>query len=255
MSETKTLTPADLVLSVLSGSLTKEWDFTKTLSDGSRATVRYRMQVLRAEENISALRSAQKFAKDMEETSYGDIYKEAQAYEVLQRAMRHSEPMDRGDGTSFYPTVFTSGQHLRASLTETEVAALLNAYTITKAEFGNIEEINEVDGETWIARLSDPLRGPFFLSQCDSLHWPSLVWLLAGICRDLYAELGRELPSLQPSSGSGPESSTGSTGFSGESASASSTDGKFTVTSETLLTAEEAAELIAKSKGEKPTEE
>jgi hypothetical protein len=248
----QSLSPADLVVSVISGALTKEWDFTKTLPDGTRATVRYRMQVLRAEENILALRAAQQFAKDMGELEgYGDIYREAQAYEVLQRAMRHADKVERGDRTSFYPPVFTSAAQLRASLTESEVAALLNAYTITKAEFGNTEEIGSVDADLWIARLSDPLRGPFFLSQCDSLQWPSLVYLLAGVCRDLFAECGRELPSLQPSLASGPENSTGATGFSGAPASASSTDGSVTVTSDSLLTKEQAAELLAKSKADK----
>jgi len=253
MTETKTLPASALILSILEGALTKEWELVKTLPDGTRARVKYRMQVLRAEENMAALKAAQEFAKSKGEAEgYGDLYKEAQVHELLQRAMRHAEKHERGDGTSLYLPVFTSADQLRAALTESDCAALLNAYQITKSEFGNIEGLDEEDAETWIARLSDPLRGPFFLSQCDSLHWPGLVLLLAKVCRALYEDLGRPLPSSEPSSESGPANSTGPTGSSGPPAQASSTDGRYEVPGDVVLTKEQAAELVEKAKNKKP---
>lgn len=224
-----------------------DWELEKIMPDGTRAVIAYRMQVLRAAENIEALQEAQKTAKKFGETAeYGDIYKEAQAHEVLIRAIRHREKRDRADGTSYYPVVFLSGDALRASLTELEMAALLNAYEITRNEFSVVDGLEAHDAETWIARLSDPLKAPFYLSQLDSRHWPGLCLLLARECARNYEELGRKPPISQPSSGSEPETSTSSIGSSQTPPTASSTDTTITVSGDELLTKERARDLVSR---------
>lgn len=242
-----------MVSTLLEGGPSLPWKLQKKLPTGQIAEIPYRMQVLRAEENMAALKAAQDTAKERGELQgYGDIYKEAQAHEVLCRAIRHPEKRDREKGPSYYPPVFVETRQLRESLTELEMASLLNAYEITKSTFAVIEGLQERDAESWIARLSDPLKGPFYLSQLDSHHWPGVILLLARVCRGLYQELGRELPSLEPTSTSDLESSTSSTGSSGEQPSASSGDGEreITVTADKLLSADEARELIARRKKE-----
>lgn len=243
-----------MISTLLEGGPSLPWTLKKKRADGTVVEVPYRMQVLRAEENMSALKDSQDTAKGRGEVQgYGDIYKEAQAHEVLRRAIRHPEKREREDGTSYYPPVFVETRQLRESLTELEMASLLNAYEITKSTFAVVEGLEGHDTESWIARLSDPLRGRFFLSQLDSAHWPGLILLLARLCADLYQDLGRPLPSLEPSSESDPESSTNSTTSSGEQPSASTTgsDGKpIEVGADKLLTADGARELLAKRKSE-----
>jgi hypothetical protein len=243
-----------MISTLLEGGPSLPWKLQKKKADGTVIEIPYRMKVLRAEENLSALKDAQDTAKARGEVQgYGDIYKEAQAHEVLRRAICHPEKRDRPDGSSYYPPVFVETSQLRESLTELEMAALLNAYEITKSTFAVVEGLEAHDAESWIARLSDALRGPFSLSQLDSAHWPALILLLARVCAGLYQELGRPLPSSGPTSASAPESSTSSTGSSGPPPSASTTesDGEpIEVGSETLLTADEARELVAKRKSD-----
>jgi hypothetical protein len=248
---TKTLSPDAIVKTLLDGAPGMDWELQKTLPDGTKATIPYRMQVLRVDENIDALQSAQSFAKGKDLEGYGDVYRESQAHELLVRAIRHREKRDRSDNTSYYPPVFVETSQLRQSLNEMDMAALLNAYEITKSFFGVVDGIEEHSAEEWIARLSDPLRGPFRLSQLDSQHWPGLILLLAQIARDLYQELGRELPSLEPSSASDSESSTSSTTSSGEPPVASATGSDLPdVTGERQLSRDEAAALVKKRKNE-----
>jgi hypothetical protein len=244
----RTIKPEEDVATILGGALGLDWDLVKPLPTGERVRVPYRMQVLTSAENVAALKAAQETAKTVGELGdYGEIYKEAQAHEVLLRAMRHREPRERADNTSYHPPIFVDGSQLRESLNEMDMAALLNAYEITKRHFSIIEGLEEHDTESWIARLSDPLKGFFHLSQLDSRHWPSLVWLLANTCRDLLQELGRELPSLQPSTDSAPATSEASTGSSGEPPSASTTASpETTVLGDKQLTREEAEEIARK---------
>jgi hypothetical protein len=252
--KTVRLDASAMISTLLEGGPSLAWKLQKKKADGSVIEIPYRMKVLRAEENMSALKDAQDTAKARGEVQgYGDIYKEAQAHEVLRRAICHPETRERQDGSIYYPPVFVETSQLRESLTELEMAALLNAYEITKSTFAVVEGLDGHDTESWIARLSDSLRGPFFLSQLDSAHWPGLTLLLARVCAGLYRELGHELPSLAPTSVSVPESSTSSTGSSGPPPSASTTesDGKpIEVGSETLLTAETAREILAKRKSD-----
>jgi hypothetical protein len=242
--------PEELILTLLDGAPTKIWDFTKILPSGERAKTQVRLRVLRVEENLQALQSAQEVAKEKGELGgYGDIYKEAQAYEVLQRALCHVKKRTRPDGTEYYPPIFTDARQLRSSFNESEIAVLLNCYDVTKSIFSALEGLEEREAETWIARLSDPLQGPFFLSQLDSRHWPACIVLLAGIARDLYQRAGLPLPSLQPTSASDPESSTADTGSSTQQPSASPMDDEeVTVTPGELLTKAQARALAAKTR-------
>ncbi len=252
MPEPEKLDSNLLVSTLLEGGPSLPWTLKKRRADGKIVEVPYRAQVIRAEEDILALKDAQESAKTIGELpGYGDIYKESQAHQILLRVIRHHELRERNDGTTYYPPVFTTVEQLRASLTTLEMAALMNAYEITKATFAVVDGLEEHDAESWIARLSDPLRGPFRLSELDSHHWPGLILLLARIARALYEELGRPLPSSDDSSESAPASSTSSTGSSGLPPSASNTGTEETV--ETLgdkqISADEAREIVAKRKG------
>jgi len=244
----KEIKPEDLIRTLLDGAPSKVFDFTKVLPSGERATTKIRVQVLRAAENITALKDSQDYAKDTgERDGYNDIYREAQAHEVLTRCLRHVDKSQRPDGSEHYPPLFTDSRQLRASFNELELAALLNCYQITKSEFGSLEALDEHDAETWIARLSDPLRGPFFLSQLDSLHWPGLIVLLAGIARDLCQSVGHPLPSLDDTSDSSLTSSTADTGSLQSPPTASSTDGEpvTDIGPDKILTREEARARVA----------
>jgi hypothetical protein len=248
---TKTLSPTDIVGTLLDGAPGMDWELHRVLPGGEKVRIPYRMQVLRVEETRQALKGAQDEAKARGELKgYGDIYNEAQVDEILVRAMRHPEKRTRDDGTSYYPPVFVDASQLRSSLTEMDMAALLNAYEITKRTFAVVDGLEKHDAESWIARLSDPLKGPFNLSLLDSHHWPSCISLLAGICRDLYQELGRELPNSEPSSAAVPENSTSSTISSGTPPVASTTACDLTVPGDKLLNADEARELVKNRKGE-----
>lgn len=249
MPELRRLKPEEVILSLFDLGPGKDWDLEKILPSGERVIVPYRLQVLRVAENFAAIKNAQDTAKEQGELKeYGDIYREAQAHEILQRAIRQREKRTREDGTEYYPFVFVDTNQLRASLNEMEMAALLNAYEITKSEFSVVKGLNDSDAESWIARLSDPLRGPFHLSQLDSLHWPALCLLLAKVCKSLYEESGHELPTWPPTSESAPETSTNSTGSSQTPPTASSTESDVKVPGDRLISKAEADEILRKRK-------
>jgi hypothetical protein len=257
--------PEELILTLLDGAPTKLFRLEKYLPSGERVYSTIRIKVLRKEENLRALKAAQDTAKEAgEHANYGDIYREAQADEVLQRALCHPTKRQRPDGkTSYYPPLFTDARQLRMAFTEQELAVLLNAYEVTKAEYSTLEGLEEREAELWIARLSDPLQGPFWLSQLDSRHWPACIYMLAGMARDLYLSAGLALPSLQPTSVSSPESSTAGTGSSTEQPSASPivgdsesgpVDDSVKVTPGELLTPTQARAIARKKKPEPETE-
>lgn len=234
------------------GGPSEVFDFVQTLANGERVKTQIRVQLLRSEQDIEALQAAQATARAAKEGSeYGDIYKEAQAHELLARALRSvvAHEVVPGSGKEQYPPLFVSAAHLRRAFNATEMAVLLNCYHIVKAKYGALETLEKGDAETWIARLSDPLRGPFFLSQLDSLHWPGLISLLAAMCKDLYQLAGLEPPTLPPISESTPEDSTSDTGSSGPQPSVSSTqDPSLKVPAGALLTKEQAREIVKKRK-------
>lgn len=245
MPEMRTVNATEIVQKYLEGGPSEVFDLVRVMPDGERVKMQVRIALPRKEENIEALAAAQKSAQHYGELKeYGDIYRECQADEVLWRAVRATEQHEI-EGRLQYPPLCTSPKHLRQAFNESELGALLNCLHIVKAKYGSVEGLESESAETWIARFSDPLRGPFFLSQLDSLHWPAAISLLATVCRDLCLAAGVELPSLENTSGSTPESSTSGTGSSGEPPSVSSTaDPDLKVPTAKLLTKEEAEEII-----------
>jgi hypothetical protein len=242
--------PEELIQTLLDGAPGEDFEFIKTLPSGERVKTRYRLQVLRVDENHQALRAAQEYAKTLgEHKDYGDLYREAQAVELLAIAMRHTEKRDRPDGTSYYPRVFVTSKQLRDSFNESEMSVLLNCYQIAKSKHSSSQGLEEEEAETWIARLSDPLQGPFHLSQLDSLHWPGCILLLAGIARDLCQAAGVPLSISQATLESDQPSSPTDTGSSTGQPSASSIQDPTTELGPAfILTKEQAREILEKRK-------
>lgn len=247
------ISPNEVVATLLCGQPGMDWDLEKVLPSGEHVSIPYRMQIIATDDSLGALKDAQTSAKDRGELEgYGDIYKESQAHELLVRAMRHREQRELPDGTKYYPPIFVETRQLRQALTELEMAALLNAYEITKSMFAVVEGLEAHDAESWIARLSDPLKGPFELARLDSLHWRPCILMLAQVARRLLEESGQSLPSLEPTSESDPDSSTSSTGSSGPPPSASSTGADpVQVPGDRLISKDEAAAILKQRKGEK----
>lgn len=240
-------TPHELVRSILDGGPSDVFDFVRVLPNGTRKNIPVRVQLLSVEENHAALIAAQDYAKKRGEIpkDYGDVYREAQAVELLARALRHVEKRERPDGTSYYPPLFVSSQQLRASFNEPEMAQCLNMYELVKAKFGAIEGFAEEDLDVWVERLREPLAGPFFLSRLDSTHWPELIYSLARRVWSLYEVLGQTpSSSLDTSESDLSSSGAGTTSFT-ELPSASSSEGE-SLPTDHLLTRDEAREIIAK---------
>ncbi len=243
------VTAAEIVSGLLSGAPSEVFDVERVLETGEKVKYQVRLKFLRADENFEALKAAQQTAKSFGESGeYGDIYREAQAHEVLARALCAVDQHELPDKTKYYPPLCVGAAHLRKAFNESEMAHFLNCYQIVKAKYSPLETLEKEDAETWVARLSDPLRGPFFLSRLDSLHWPGLIVLLAGMCRNLYQAAGLELPSLEPTSESPPENSTLDTGSSTERLSVSSTSDPELKVPSAPMTLTQAQELLNKRK-------
>lgn len=204
----------ELVLGLLKGVPTELFKFKKVQPNGSVKDYDVRVKLLRLEQNHQVLKAAQEYAKQQGEApgTYGDIYREAQAVEMLTLALCRTESNDLPDGTNHYPPLFTDPKQLRASFTAPEMAQCLNMYELVKAKYGAIERFSEDELGLWRDRLADSMRGPFFLSLLDSTHWPQLIFALAQEARDLRLALGLPLSTSLNSSESDPENSSISTG-------------------------------------------
>lgn len=246
MQKTGELDGAELVSGLMAPSPSAPFVISRIGNDGKRTEHQLRVRVLRASENIACISAAQKFAKANGELGkeYGDVYREAQAHEILTRALCMSQERERSDGTRYYPPVFVTSDQLRDSFTENEIALSLNAYEVVKAQFSCIESWAPEELDLWAARLSDTLLGPFFLSGLDSSHWPAALLSLAQEVRALRESLGRPLPSLRDSSESSLESSESGTGGSTSSPSAVLSGLPGEVPSQTLLSREAARALV-----------
>lgn len=237
----------ELIRSLLDGAPTKVFDFVKVQPSGERTVTKIRLRVLRIEENHNAIESAQAYAKHRKELEgYGDLYREAQAVEILTLALCHVEPHLRPNGDSYFPPLFTDSRQLRASFNEVEMSVLLNCYQIVKSEYGALETLDEQEAETWIGRLSDPLKGPFWLSQLDSLHWPGQIFMLASQVKALLAEVGRPVLTSPPSSESDRAISTSATGDSSSQPLASSDDDDAPIEAGAILTRDQARKRSSK---------
>ena len=204
--------PAELVMGLLSSAPSDRFVFKKVQEDGTIKDFAIRIKLMRLEEDTMILRDAQAYAKANGEApeSYGDIYRNAQAAELLTRAVCHTEERVRADQTRYYPPLFSDSRQLRASFTAPEMAQCLNMYELVKAKYGAIETFSEEEYGRWRERLADQLRSGFFLQLLDSAHWPILMFRLAEEATLLRQQLG--LPtstsldiseSGQPNSGPG----------------------------------------------------
>lgn len=245
------IVPADaseLVQGLLSPAPSEAFSIFRPQPDGTTKEFPIRVRLLRAEENIAALAESQAYARKMGEISkdYGEIYRESQAYEVAARCACHPDEKERPDGTKYYRQLFVDAKQVRESLTENEVAAILNCYEVVKARYRCLEDFDAEGIDTWAARLSDDLLGQFFLSQLDSGAWPALLLSLAREVRLLREATGHPLPSSLGISESDPESSESGTSGSISSVTAQLSDGEKVPSGEPLITREQATEIAKK---------
>lgn len=233
----------ELVLGVLKGVPSDLFKFKKVQPDGSVKDYDLRVKLLRLEQNHQVLRAAQEYAQKQGEApgTYGDIYREAQAVEMLTLALCRTEEQTLPDGTRYYPPLFTDPKQLRMSFTAPEMAQCLNMYEIVKAKYGAIERFSEDELATWRDRLADRMRGPFFLSLLDSTHWPQLIFSLAQEAQALREQLGLPLSTSPDSSASDPSTYSQSTGSFSELPEGQSASGE-PLPTDHLLTPDEAAE-------------
>ncbi len=209
--------PAELITGLLSSAPSDLFTFKKVQEDGTIKDFAIRIKLMRLEEDTMILRDSQGYAKANGELpeSYGDIYRNAQAAELLTRAICHTEEKVRADGTRYYPPLFSDSRQLRASFTAPEMAQCLNMYELVKAKYGAIETFTDEEYGRWRDRLSDQLRSGFFLQLLDSAHWPILMCRLAEEATHLRTLL--ELPSstsLDTSASGLPSSESGTGEFS-----------------------------------------
>lgn len=245
MKETIQGDPSDLVMELMSPAPSEGFSLFKIKEDGSKVEFKLRVRMLRAEEDIAALKEAQAYAKENAEVSkdYGDIYREAQAVALISRVLCRPEQRELPSGTRYYPQLFTSSAQLRASFTSNEIAVCLNAYEVVKAKYRCLDAFEPAELDKWAARLSDTLLGPLWLGRLDSTHWPALLMCLAQRVQFLSESLGLPLSSSEPSSESSPETSVDGTGGSTLSPFVVSNAGE-TLPSDRQLTKAEADEII-----------
>jgi hypothetical protein len=161
---------------------------------------RFRVALLRGFEEAEVLLAAQKYARDLGELQgYLDIYREAQAHELVARCLVADEPYDRPDGTSTFHRVFTSGQQVRENLVNSEVAQIINAYEVIKQKFSCMTLLAGDNLDDWIRQIGDELMGPSFLSRVDS----SLLAPLLLLCAQ---RLAKTLHPTEPTSSTSPDS-------------------------------------------------
>lgn len=186
--------PAELVMGIMTSAPSDKFVFKKVQEDGTIKDYPIRVKLMRLEQDLMILREAQAYAKAQGEVpeSYGDIYRNAQAVELLTLALCRTEEDTRGDGTRYYPPIFTDSRQLRASFTAPEMAQCLNMYELVKAKYGAVETFSEDEYGQWRDRLAEPMRGPLFLSLLDSAHWPTLMYSLAREAKQLREDLGLE---------------------------------------------------------------
>lgn len=205
------LDAAAMVGTLLDVAPGQEFVLRRFRGDGEPVDVRVRVQLLRTDENHAALIAAQKYAQERGELKgYGDVYREAQAVEVLVRAVRHPTKQTREDGTQHYRPLYVSAAQLRQSLTEPEMARLLNAYEIVKSKFGDFEALSDDQLDAVIEKLANGFTGPHFLARLDSARWPDLMMAMARRAEQHRAAF-RTLSGSLSGSESDPETSDGGT--------------------------------------------
>lgn len=194
------------------------FELERKKEDGSVEVYPFRCRLLRADQVTEAIEAAQKFANGRDLPGYGDIYREAQTYEILQRAIVQEEMGERMEGARkrrWYRPVFVDTAQLRASLDESECARMMDCYELTKAHYKVTEVYSEEEAERLIDGLADEMMGPYFLGRLDSADWPQLIFGLARLALS-WRPPSPPTPSSSPnSSESSPSNSeSGTTTFS-----------------------------------------
>jgi hypothetical protein len=240
--------PGSLVRSFLEPTPSLPFVLKRRQEDGSVKDYPFRCLCLRPAHTIDVLTASQAYAKDKELQGYGDIYRESQAHEAIQRAICQPEPIQKEEGGPVrYRPMFTSADQVRMSLTEAECARLIDCITLTKEHFNVTRDTTPEDVEKMVNALADELAGPFFLSQLDSADWPSLIYELARLVSKQWKETGRTHSSSHSSSASDPLSlESGTTGFSTLPDAQSTGDGpKLSLETQHFpLTREQAREMV-----------
>ena len=247
MSQKPTAEPSEAVRAFLSPAPSEVFSFPRWEARPGQKPVRVerdvRVKLLRLTETHEALRDAQAYAKKLGEIpgEHRDIYNEAKAVELAWRCLCQPKERERQDGTVVYDKIFASAEHLRSSMSEPEIAQVLNLYEVVKAKYGEIEALDQTELDTWADKLSDPLAGEYFLSVLDSNAWPQLLLLWAQEVRSLREEVGRPLASWRDSVESDPTNSEPGTGSFSELPEAQASDGEELPTDH-MLTRDEALE-------------
>jgi hypothetical protein len=223
--------------------------------DGSVKDFPFRCRVLRPGQLIDALQMAQGYAKEKETDGYGDIYREAQAHESIQRLMCRPDPVERADGLREYRPMFISAEQVRNSLNELECAQILNCYEITKAFYKTTDNFSSEDIEKMIDGLADEMAGPFFLSRLDSSDWPELITSLARLVQVLMKQIGPTPSSSPSSSESDPSNSENGTTGSSQLPDAQSLSFSGELPTDRLMTQEEARGFVMNERNRKPEKE
>lgn len=215
MTEQEKERAPSLVRSFLEPSPTLEFVIKRKQEDGSVVDLPLRCRLLRSDQLIDALEAAQKFAAKREAKGYGDIYREAQAYEVIQRAICRAEPTVIGDRKEYRP-YFVSSDQVRQSLDEVECARMLDFIQITKQYYRTENVVEAEDVEKMVEALADEMAGPYFLSHTDSADWPVIIYELSRMVARLWSQSGTTPSSLGSISESDQQSSPLGTGGSQE---------------------------------------
>jgi hypothetical protein len=206
-----------LVRQLMTPSPSLPFELKRRQEGGGVKSFPVRVRVLHPEEIHDALVDAQAYARKRGEISkdYQDLYREAQAVEVLLRAVCHPELVESADGkTRTWRRMFVNSQQLRSALFEHELAQLLNCYEVTKATYRYGPQFTEAQVDEYIEKLADDFAGPYFLGQLDSADVPELIFSLARRAMGLLVQAGWTSSGSQSSSGSESMSSeTGTSGF------------------------------------------
>lgn len=210
MTETETERVPDLVDEFLKPAPSLPFVLKRKQADGSVKEIPYRCRLLRLDQMTDVLRAAQAFAKESQELKdYGDIYREAQAHETIQRVMCRAEVGDNGK----LKPMFVDANHVRRSLDEIECAQILTTHQITREHFRMTGKVDAAQLEEMVHALADEMAGPYFLSQWDSADWPTFIFELARMVESLWKKTGYVPSSLDSSSESPLENSDpGTTG-------------------------------------------
>lgn len=255
MSEASKEASPGIVRDLFDPSPSLRFDLKRKQEDGSVKAWPFRCRLLRVEQVHEAIIAAQKYAKGKELEGYGDVYREAQACEILQRAICDVETGEREEGgrtKRWLRPKFTSTEQLRMSLDESECAQMLNCYELTKAHFKVTDDLEPEQVERIIDGLADEMAGPYFLGQWDSSEWPRLIFSLARLAQSWRPANGGPTPSSSESSSeSSPLSSeSGTTDFS-ELPSVQSVElPNVSLPTDKVLTRDEAREIVKRQQGD-----